>query len=150
VARLPSGCRICGIVLDEPGRINCDNCLPDFRAQQQADFAAAGLKALADLRRADTDPAHGGTARERRAQTMRQRHREAAAWGDGDLTDPGHFERMILPTIQDIPLRRLAEATGLSLGYCALIRAGERVPRPQHWPAFARASAQTERLNKRP
>jgi hypothetical protein len=43
---------------------------------------------------------------------------------------PCRFAREILTAIRTIPLRHLAEVTGLSLRYYALIRAGERVPRP--------------------
>ncbi len=142
-ARVPSACRTCGVVLDDPGRTHCNDCLPDFRTEQQADFADAGPKALAQLRRAAADPAHGGNAGRRRAETMRRHHREGSE--QHEPTDPEEFEREILPAIQTIPLRRLAAATGLSLRYCALIRSGERVPRPQHWAGFVRVAVDTPR-----
>jgi len=111
------------------------------RAEQRADFATAGPAALAKLRQQGVDPAHGGAARKRRADTMHRRHREATENKDREPAQPNQFEREILPAIQNVPLRRLAEATGLSLSYCALIRAGERVPRPRHWQALARVGA---------
>jgi hypothetical protein len=40
---------------------------------------------------------------------------------------------------QSIPLRRLAEATGLSLRYCALIRQGKRIPHRRHWQTLLAA-----------
>jgi hypothetical protein len=46
------------------------------------------------------------------------------------------FKREILPLIQEVPLRRLVEATGLSLRYCSLIRRDEKVPHPRHWEAL--------------
>jgi hypothetical protein len=51
----------------------------------------------------------------------------------GEPTGPEEFTREILPLIQNIPLRKLQEATGLSLRYVSLIRRGERVPHPLHW-----------------
>jgi hypothetical protein len=50
----------------------------------------------------------------------------------GSMT-PGEFTREILPLIQNVPLRRLREATGLLLRYLSLVRRGERVPHPRHW-----------------
>jgi hypothetical protein len=71
---------------------------------------------------------------------MERRQREAAEWEaqEGGLGDVELFTREILPAIQNVPLRRLADATGLSLSYCALIRRGERVPHPRHWTRLAR------------
>jgi CRISPR-associated endonuclease Cas1 len=128
---LAHSCRTCGTALIQHGRTHCDDCLPEFRADQQTGFAAAGPKALAQLRRAGSDPAHNATARERRAETMRRHHRQAA--GSQEPADPDQFTREILPAIQAISLRRLAAATGLSLRYCSLIREGQRVPHPRHW-----------------
>jgi hypothetical protein len=101
-------------------------------------LGSAGPRALAKLRRAGIDPAHGATARKRRAETMRRHHRQAA--DNPKPADPDLFTREILPAIQGIPLRRLAAASGLSLRYCHLIRSGERIPRPQHWASFRRAA----------
>jgi CRISPR-associated endonuclease Cas1 len=128
-------CKSCGVEITIAGRTHCDLCLPDFRTKQQAGFAAAGPKALAKLRQSGVDPAHGATARERRAETMRRHHRQAS---DGQKqSDPHLFACEILPAIQAVPLRRLTAATGLSLRYVSLIRRGERVPHPRHWEAFA-------------
>jgi CRISPR-associated endonuclease Cas1 len=134
-------CRSCGTVLTGADRTHCDDCLPGFRAEQQASFAAAGPVALARLRAEGTDPAHGGQAGRRRSRTMRQRKAEAAEWDAHQLepSDVEQFKRDVLPAIQDIPLRELAEATGLSLRYVALIRRGERVPHSRHWSAFQAA-----------
>jgi CRISPR-associated endonuclease Cas1 len=136
--RLPSACRTCGQLLDDPARTHCDECLPEFRADQQAGFAAAGPAALARRRAEGTDPAHGAEAARLRSETMRRRQREAADWQTppGEPGDAEQFRREILPAIQNIPLRRLAQATRLSLGYVSLIRRGERVPHPRHWRAL--------------
>jgi hypothetical protein len=124
-------CKGCGAETATADRAHCDACLPGFRAEQQADFSAAGPRTLARLREAGADPAHGAAARERRAETMRQHHHQASQ--DHEQGDPDLFAREILPAIQEVPLRRLAAATGLSLRYLSLIRRGERVPHPRHW-----------------
>jgi CRISPR/Cas system-associated endonuclease Cas1 len=131
-------CKTCGAETSTSGRTHCDGCLAAFRVEQQADFSAAGPKALAQLRQAGIDPAHGATAGQRRAETMRRHHREAAA--THAPTDPDLFRREILPTIRQIPLRRLVAATGLSLRYVSLIRRGERVPHKRHWVSLKDAS----------
>jgi hypothetical protein len=59
----------------------------------------------------------------------------------GKLVDLSAFQRDILPLIQEIPLSRLQQATGLSLRYVTLIRHGERTPHPRHWQAFVEANA---------
>jgi hypothetical protein len=59
--------------------------------------------------------------------------------------DPDLFAREVLPAIQEVSLRRLAAATGLSLRYVSLIRRGEQVPHPRHWQAFADAGLVSSR-----
>jgi hypothetical protein len=136
--RLPSVRHTCGGELDHETRSYCDICLPDVRAEQRLDFAASGPVALARRRAEGADPAHRGDAGARRSKTMRRHHRQSAEWDAqrGEQEDPDLFAREILPALQDIPLRRLADATGLSLGYVSLIRRGERVPHARHWAAL--------------
>jgi CRISPR-associated endonuclease Cas1 len=131
-------CKTCGVQLASAGRVYCEDCLPEAQAQQRADFAQTGPAMLAALRAADADPAHGGAATARRAATMRQRQRERVQWqpDPAEVNDPREFTREILPVIQNVPLRRLSNATGLSLRYVSLIRRGERVPHPRHWDSL--------------
>jgi CRISPR-associated endonuclease Cas1 len=132
--RLPSSCRTCGAALIDANRAHCDDCLPLVRAEQKRGFSAAGPAALTRLRADNLDPAHGGQAAKRRSETMRRRKQEEASWSElGSAIDAEQFTREVLPAIQGVPLRRLVEATGLSLRYCALIRRGERVPHQRHW-----------------
>jgi CRISPR-associated endonuclease Cas1 len=131
-------CKTCGGEIATDGRTHCDSCLPGFRTEQRAAFADAGRKALAQLRQAGNDPAHGGSARDRRAETMRQHHRRVSQ--GQEQGDPDLFSRKILPAIQEVPLRRLAAATGLSLRYVSLIRRGERVPHPRYWHTLREVS----------
>ncbi len=52
--------------------------------------------------------------------------------------DPEHFTREILPVLQDIPLGKMARATGLTEGYCSFVRRGLKVPHRRHWNTLAR------------
>jgi hypothetical protein len=88
-------------------------------------------------------PEDGGTAAERRGAAIAERKRQAAEWekANPEPTDPELFRREILPLIQGVPLRRLVDATGLSLRYCSLIRRGEKVPHPRHWAMLREANS---------
>jgi CRISPR-associated endonuclease Cas1 len=145
-------CKTCGVQLTSAGRVYCDDCLPEARAQQRAEFAHTGPSVLANLRAANADPAHGGAASARRAATTRQRQRERAEWrsDSGRVNDPGEFTREILPLIQNVPLRRLSRETGLSLRYVAVIRRGERVPHPRHWMKLREASRSCKKPTSTP
>lgn len=64
--------------------------------------------------------------------------REALQWErehkvEHELAD---FKRDVLPRLQRVSLGAMAKATGLSLGYCSMIRRGLYVPHPRHWKAL--------------
>lgn len=46
------------------------------------------------------------------------------------------YEEEILPGLEDVLIRRIAEATDLSMSYAAAIRNGREVPHRRHWPAL--------------
>jgi hypothetical protein len=74
-------------------------------------------------------------------QSRIRRHEEQLAWERANpaAADPDRFRVEILPQIQQISIRRLAGATGLSLRYCALIRRGLRVPHARWWEPLQQA-----------
>ncbi len=51
--------------------------------------------------------------------------------------EPDAFTRDVLPGLQSVPLRVMAEATGLSEGYCSFVRRGQKVPHRRHWLSLA-------------
>jgi hypothetical protein len=53
------------------------------------------------------------------------------------------FTRKILPSLQRLPIRQLADATSLSPHYCSLIRLGKRVPHPRHWASVKELTKET-------
>jgi hypothetical protein len=112
-------------------------------ALQHQGFQQSGLTALEQRKTDGVDPTHGGEAGLKRGQATSRRKREIAEWEAtfGQLVDLNAFERDILPHIKHIPLRRLMEATGLSLRYVSQIRRGERVPHPRHWQAFRESNS---------
>lgn len=144
-ATLPSACLMCGVVLDRTDRDYCDDCLPDYRAEQADTWAGGGLAALAKLRTDGGSPAHGGAAGEKRGE-RNAAHVAALAQWEGDRTgsepdDPDTFAHDILPGLLGVSLRVMAEATGLSEGYCSFVRRGLKIPHRRHWATLARVGS---------
>jgi hypothetical protein len=103
-----------------------------------AAFVASGERNLAERRehglRADLTA--GGRARigGRAAETVAQAHdwQRTHPW-PADLLE---FAREVLPRLSDVPARALAEASGLSIGYCRQIKKGAVTPHPMWWEAM--------------
>jgi hypothetical protein len=73
-----------------------------------------------------------------------QRRQMAGEESDGFGYGVSGFVRLVLPRIQALSPRVLAAATGLSPGYCALIRDGKRIPHRRHWAALQLAGLRAE------
>ncbi len=134
-AALPPACLMCGVVLDRTDRDYCDECLPNRHAEQAVAWAADGLASLAQLRERGTDPAHGGEAARKRGRRNAAQVAAMTEWKEAhdDPADEDAFKRDILPRLQHVSLRAMAEVTGLSAGYCSFVRRGLRVPHWRHW-----------------
>jgi hypothetical protein len=132
---LPHACKNCGILLEEPYRLYCDDCLPQLRREYSASFAAAGPAGLGALRAQGQDPAHGGEAARKRGAKIAQAKMEMAQWERKNQidADPDYFKQSVLPRLQGVPLLTIMRATGLSLDYCSKVRRGLRVPHQRHW-----------------
>jgi CRISPR-associated protein Cas1 len=119
-------CVVCGEVV-EPGRVYCANCLPAHENEKLERFIQAG--AMAERK-------HGGQSGKQRGETNRG-HQRLNREVDVDAIKLQFEWSDILESIKDIPVRRLARETGLSLRYVSLIRRGLKIPHPRHWPLFA-------------
>lgn len=139
-ATCPQACLLCGVVLDRSGRDYCDDCLPERRAEQASGWAISGLATLAKERASGNDPAHGGEAGRKRGGRNAAHVAAVVDWDrqNGKPVDLDWFARDVLPRIQGVPLRLMAEATGLSEGYCSFVRRGLKVPHQRHWSLLAR------------
>jgi hypothetical protein len=91
---------------------------PDCPGGTAWNLEASGLSVLQQLKAEGLDPTHGGKAAERRGAAIAEQKRQAAEWDQANPgpADPELFRREILPLIQGVPLRRLAEATGHHFG----------------------------------
>jgi hypothetical protein len=133
---LPRACRICAVILEDPnGRLYCDTCLPKRRREADRVILASGAEALRQLRERGQDPAHGGVAAAARGANLSRNRRLAHAW---EVEHPGprdtqHFRTAIFPLLRRITVGEMARATGLTTGYCSMIRQGTYIPHPRHW-----------------
>lgn len=116
---------MCGVILEEAGRTYCDECLREYREEQLAEFARSGPAALAKLRAQGIDPARTPEAKRKMAAANARNMRQVRAWDqEHQRPDPEDSRREILPNLQAIPLSKLAQATGLSIQQCGMVRRG--------------------------
>lgn len=144
-AKMPAACLDCGTILGNPARRYCDDCLPEIRQEQGTAFALAGPAILAERRAVGADPAHGGEAGKSRGRRNATHHHANSAWNH-DTTygqDSEYFSREILPMLQTVSLRVMADATNLTPGYCSFVRRGLKVPHRRHWSALERLTTST-------
>jgi hypothetical protein len=58
-------------------------------------------------------------------------------WNQEHTPVPGSvFVEEFLPGIQNVSINDLANATGLTPGYCSFIRRGLKIPHQRHWAAL--------------
>jgi hypothetical protein len=148
---LPPACRRCGVMFEEPadrGRKVCEECGPVAAAERNARLSAAGPEALAAIaRREGRYPVQRAEVRERIGRSQSERRLADLAWeaDHPEGADAAAFDELV-PALRGLPLRAIAEATGLSLTAARAIRSG-KAPHPRHWEALsirlsaARASA---------
>ena len=133
----PRRCRDCGARLLASHRQRlCPACSERSRPAMIDGFVSAGLSALARRRLAGDDPAHGGAAAKARGDANAEHQRAARAFVDDGSLDAIDFARDIMPRLQGMSLREIAEACGLSQAFCSRIRAGHVVPHRRHWLAL--------------
>jgi CRISPR-associated endonuclease Cas1 len=134
-AKVRRTCPGCGVRLPQ-GRLYCDDCLPEERQEHLDGLMKAGPDTLAQLRAEGSDPTQTPAAKRKLGRANARRVREAARWDrDNERPDPHVFTREILPLLQHVTLRKMMQATGLSLRYCSRIRRGY-VPHARHWQAL--------------
>jgi len=126
-------CFECGATI-EPGRKRCNPCNDRYQQDRFAQLHEQHLNTLSQLRKQGADPAHGDEAARKRGNSNRQHQDAIVGWtSDGQPTDLEFFRDEILPHLPHLSLTQMMRATGLSSGYCSMIRRGDRIPHPRHW-----------------
>src|SRR6266705_530556 len=139
-ALLPPACIRCGIVLE--GRVSrrrryCDDCLMPIKANQVKTFAHSGPTALRELRAQGRGPNRRPEVRQKIGKSQSERRLLDLAW---DAAHPEGVDRRafdeIVAGLRALPLRAIAQATGLSIRAASYVRAG-KAPHPRHWEALS-------------
>ena len=144
---LANSCRQCGAPVDA-SRVTCPGaCSDDDRSQRLAIFANAGRQRAADLRSAGATPdAVASMERMRVGERNSSLVAAARAWqATHQWPEPGTYERDVRPRLDGVSAAALARETGLSRGYCQLIKRGKAVPHPMWWEQIAALSAPPDR-----
>jgi hypothetical protein len=140
IATAANACRNCGAKLPIRKRVYCDRCFADqVEAQRRAvtpAFQAGGPAKIAAMRAAGHDPTTTPEAQRRRASTASKQRKAVVAWHDDGSLDRVDFRRDILPKLQRLPVRVIAEAMGASLSHGSKVRSGLLVPHKRHWKAL--------------
>jgi CRISPR-associated endonuclease Cas1 len=130
-----TGCAWCGARVSA-GRRTCSGaCAEALDVDNRPAFVQAGRQSLEKLRDGGFHPTLSHAGRERVGSRAGETVKAAREWQRSNPwpDDLGAFEREILPTLTAVPARALAEATGLSVGYCRRVLAGGVTPHPMWW-----------------
>jgi hypothetical protein len=142
ISTVRNACRSCGAKLVTRKRLFCDQCLAERREEAQRvvnpTFRAAGPAKIAAMRAAGHNPATTPAAQGRRAATASQQRKAGVTWRDDGSLDGLDFTRDILPKLQGLSVRVIAEAMGSSISHGSKVRGGKLVPHKRHWKALAR------------
>jgi hypothetical protein len=84
-------------------------------AQRPRASLTAGPAKIAAMRAAGYDPSTTLEAQRRRAATASQQRKAVVAWRDDGSLDGVDFQRDILPKMQGLPVRAIAEAMGTGI-----------------------------------
>ena len=140
MSALHNACRDCGTALKLRKRVYCDRCLPRHREElldsNASAFKAAGPAKIAAMRASGYDPTNTPEAKKRRSQTAMAQRRAVVAWRDDGSLDGVDFWRDILPGLQRVPVKVIAEAMGASISHGSKVRSGKLVPHKRHWRAL--------------
>ncbi|MGA8534264.1 MAG: CRISPR-associated endonuclease Cas1 [Candidatus Tumulicola sp.] len=140
ISAASNACRACGAKLRIRRRVYCDQCFPEqVAAKRHAStpaFRAAGQAKVKAMRAAGHDPATTPEAQRRRAGTASKQRKAGLAWRDDGSLDGVDFRRDILPKLQSLPVRVIAEAMDSTISHGSKVRLGKLVPHRRHWKAL--------------
>lgn len=101
------------------------------------------------MRAAGYDPTTTLEAQRRRVATARAQRKAIASSRDDGSLDGVKFRRDILPKLQRLPVRVIAEAMGASISHGSRVRSERAAPHKRHWNHLLRTIAQSEAMQRR-
>ena len=141
----PRHCHTCGAAT-ESRRTQCDSCFPSAESERLEQMVDGAHERLQELRDSGQDPAHGNEAAIRRGESVSVNNRASYGWNrDNERLPKEVFASEILPLLQEVRLSAMAEATGLSKGYCSFIKRGIKIPHDRHWALLAQLAQGIDR-----
>jgi CRISPR-associated endonuclease Cas1 len=148
--RLSATCPTCGGVRSRD-REMCQTCFLEWRKLNLEEITRASQTRLSDLRQAGLDPAHGGQAGRRRAEAVANGKRESLRWDEQNKKPSNSEFETIRSSLMAVTVGAMSRTTGLSPGYCSMIRRGIKTPHPRHWEALTelvRTATPEQTLNR--
>lgn len=125
------------------GRQTCSKaCMDKVLGQVHQQFASMSAERMHRYAGRADHPGLTPDANRKRAETRRAQRAEELAW-DRAHTEPidrEWFVKEIVPKLMTMSASALARATGLSVGHCAKVKKGERVPHGMWWPVLRDAA----------
>jgi hypothetical protein len=135
--RVARTCSWCGAATPRRRRTCRGGCEASERQRSREAFVSAGVARSQSLRQSGAKPSPESFERLRIADQASNRVAEARRWQrDHQWPEPGTYEREVAPAITNVSAASIARATGLSRGYCQLIKRGEAIPHPMWWAAL--------------
>lgn len=132
------GCAWCGATIAS-GRATCSTaCEQAARAEQLPRFIEAGRHSLERQQSEGLRPEMSPAGREHVGKRSSELTRAAREWQRTHRwpSDPDRYEREVRPALAALSAGAIAQATGLSVGYCRHLRAGRAVAHPMWWEAL--------------
>ena len=140
-------CSWCGGPTERDRRTCGEDCEAAVKTERLARMTKSSSHRMKRLAAMPGHPAHTPQANERRRQTRTEQRRAELEWErqNGEPPNRGRFVAEVVPGLQQRSARELAALTGMSVGYCAAIRRGEKVPHPRWWGAMAEVGSRASR-----
>ena len=136
-------CSWCGGPTQRDRRTCGEDCEAAVKAERLARMTKSSSLRMKRLAAMPGHPAHTPEANERRRQTRTEQRRAEIAWEleHPDPPDPELFIHDVLPGLMRRSTREVATVTGMSMGYCAQIIRGVRVPHARWWAKLTELSS---------
>lgn len=134
--RPAASCEICGTLLASNQKRHCKPCWEVRRKELATEHAVARNAKLAELRAQGRDPRASQQAKSRRSASVARSNKERAAWAptpEEAVLDKAWYEREILPYLDQVSVRTIQHALGVSNGGASKIRLGQLTPHKRHW-----------------
>jgi len=138
-------CEDCGTEVRR-GTRRCRGCARTQKVKWAGQLGVLSAAATARRRAAGVSVRMTPMVAARRAAKITANQHAAREWRKGTPrrgADRERFRSEVLPRIRDLPLRTIADATGVSVTWWSLVKRGVKVPQERHWPVLLDLAAKS-------